>query len=91
MNHQADPHIVWVYFHKTTATVMDGHRQYYASCPLCQGAPSPKDIKDYDNLARISGEAKRSEADKFGPFGMKDRLSLAEPEIAVQGSGRERQ
>jgi hypothetical protein len=65
MSQEADPHNVWVCFHKTTATVMDGHRQYYASCLLCQGAPSPKDLKDYDTLARLSGEAKRSEADKL--------------------------
>jgi hypothetical protein len=66
MIHVADPHDEWIYFHKTTATIMDGHRQYYASCLLCQEAPSPKDLKDCDNLARLSGEAKRSEADKLG-------------------------
>jgi hypothetical protein len=66
MSHEADPHNVWVYFHMTTATIMDGHRQYYVSCLLCQGPSSPKDLDDYDNPARLSGEATRKEADKLG-------------------------
>jgi hypothetical protein len=57
---------VWDYFHKTNATVMDGHRQYYASCLLCHGAPTPDDLKEYDSLSRLSGRDKKSEADRLG-------------------------
>jgi hypothetical protein len=55
-----------------------------------RGAPSPNDLNDFENMARLSGEAKRSKADKRG-FHRKDSFFLPAPENKVQGSCRKRE